>query len=82
MYGDPGQRGDGSGKAFLEEWRKEGRVLGYRTNGAPIATDNKAGLKLHSKLGFEVVGTIRDAAHKFDRWMDITLVQLALEGRG
>jgi L-amino acid N-acyltransferase YncA len=28
-----------------------------------------------------VVGTIRDAAHKFDRWMDITLVQLALEAR-
>jgi phosphinothricin acetyltransferase len=49
---------------------------------ATIATDNRAGLELHSKLGFEVVGTIRDAAHKFDRWMDITLVQLALEGRG
>ena len=28
-----------------------------------------------------IVGTIRDAAHKFDRWMDITLVQLSLEAK-
>jgi len=27
-----------------------------------------------------VVGTIKNAAHKFDRWMDITLVQRSLEG--
>jgi len=26
------------------------------------------------------VGTIKNAAHKFDRWMDITLVQRSLEG--
>jgi L-amino acid N-acyltransferase YncA len=25
------------------------------------------------------VGTIKNAAHKFDRWMDITLVQRSLE---
>jgi L-amino acid N-acyltransferase YncA len=25
------------------------------------------------------VGTIRNASHKFDRWMDITLVQRALD---
>jgi len=25
------------------------------------------------------VGTIRNAAHKFDRWMDITLVQRSLD---
>ena len=44
-----------------------------------VATDNRSGLELHSKLGFETVGTIRNAANKFDRWMDITLVQRSLE---
>ena len=58
---------------------KEARGLGYRTVVATIATDNRSGLQLHSRLGFEVVGTIKNAANKFDRWMDITLVQLALE---
>jgi L-amino acid N-acyltransferase len=82
VYVDPVHHGRGIGRALLAELITEARGLGYRTIVASIATDNRAGLELHSKLGFEVVGTIRDAAHKFDRWMDITLVQLALEGRG
>jgi phosphinothricin acetyltransferase len=82
VYVDPVHHGRGIGKALLTELIREARGLGYRTIVATIATDNRAGLQLHSKLGFEVVGTIRDAAHKFDRWMDITLVQLALEAKG
>jgi L-amino acid N-acyltransferase len=79
VYVDPVHQGRGIGRALLADLIKEARGLGYRTIVATIATDNRAGLQLHSKLGFEVVGTIRNAAHKFDRWMDITLVQLALE---
>jgi L-amino acid N-acyltransferase len=79
VYVDPVHQGRGIGRALLTDLIKEARGLGYRTIVATIATDNRAGLQLHSKLGFEMVGTIRDAAHKFDRWMDITLVQLALE---
>jgi L-amino acid N-acyltransferase len=49
-----------------------------RTIVATVATDNKPGLDLHRKMGFEVVGTILDGAYKFGRWMDITLVQRRL----
>src|SRR5712664_4225182 len=70
----------GVGRALLTELIKEARGLGYRTMVATIATDNRSGLALHKRLGFEVVGTIKNAAHKFDRWMDITLVQRSLEG--
>jgi L-amino acid N-acyltransferase len=79
VYVDPVHHGRGIGHALLKELIKEAKGLGYHTIVATIATDNRAGLALHSRLGFEVVGTIRHAAHKFDRWMDITLVQLALE---
>jgi L-amino acid N-acyltransferase YncA len=79
VYVDPVHHGQGIGKALLEELIKEARGLGYRTIVATIATDNRSGLQLHEKLGFETVGTIRHAAHKFDRWMDITLVQRLLE---
>src|SRR3989449_6366319 len=81
VYVDPVHQGRGIGKALLEELIKEARGLGYRTIVSTLATDNRSGLALHSRLGFEVVGTIKDAANKFDRWMDITLVQLALEER-
>ncbi|HVS50143.1 MAG TPA: GNAT family N-acetyltransferase [Candidatus Dormibacteraeota bacterium] len=79
VYVDPVHQGRGIGRALLTELIKEAQGLGYRTIVATIATDNRAGLALHSRHGFEVVGTIRNAAHKFDRWMDITLVQRSLE---
>jgi len=79
VYVDPVHQGRGIGRALLTELIKEARGLGYRTIVATIATDNRSGLALHARAGFEDVGTIRNAAHKFDRWMDITLVQKTLE---
>jgi L-amino acid N-acyltransferase len=79
VYVDPVHHGKGIGAALLTDLTNEARGLGYRTIVASVAKDNKAGLALFTKQGFEVVGTIRNAAHKFDRWMDITLVQKELE---
>ncbi|HYM97872.1 MAG TPA: GNAT family N-acetyltransferase [Candidatus Sulfotelmatobacter sp.] len=79
VYVDPVHHGRGIGRGLLSELIKEARGLGYRTIVATVAADNRAGLALHTRLGFEPVGTIKDAAHKFDRWMDLTLVQKSLE---
>ena len=79
VYVDPVHHGKGIGQALLTELITQAKGLGYRTIVATVATDNRSGLQLHSKLGFETVGTIRNAANKFDRWMDITLVQRSLE---
>ena len=78
VYVDPVHHGRGIGRALLTELIKQATGLGYRTIVATVATDNRSGLQLHEKLGFESVGTIRNAANKFDRWMDITLMQKAL----
>jgi L-amino acid N-acyltransferase len=80
VYVDPVHHGRGIGRALLTELINQARGLGYRTIVATVATDNRSGLQLHEKLGFESVGTIRNAANKFDRWMDITLMQRSLEG--
>jgi L-amino acid N-acyltransferase len=80
VYVDPVHQGRGIGRALLDALIKEATGLGYKTIVATIAADNRSGLELHSKLGFEMVGTIRNAANKFDRWMDIALVQRSLEG--
>lgn len=79
VYVDPVHHGKGIGSALLTELIKEARGLGYLTIVASVAKDNRAGLSLFSKLGFTTVGTIQNAAHKFDRWMDITLVQKPLD---
>jgi L-amino acid N-acyltransferase len=79
VYVDPVHHGRGIGRALLTELIKQAQGLGYRTIVATVATDNRSGLLLHEKLGFETVGTLRNAANKFDRWMDITLMQRSLE---
>ena len=79
VYVDPVHHGRGIGKALLSELINAARGLGYRTIVATIATDNRSGLQLHTGLGFEAVGTIRNAAHKFDRGVHITLVPHSLE---
>jgi phosphinothricin acetyltransferase len=79
VYVDPVHQGRGIGRALLAELIKEAQGLGYKTIVATVAADNRSGLQLHTKLGFEMVGTIRNAANKFDRWMDIALVQRSLE---
>lgn len=79
VYVDPVHHGKGIGKALLTDLIKEARGLGYLTIVASVAKDNRAGLALFTRLGFTTVGTIENAAHKFDQWMDITLVQRALD---
>src|SRR2546430_12082629 len=79
VYVVPVHHGQGIGGALLKALTVEARGLGYLTIVASVAKDNRSGLALFTKQGFEVVGTIRNAAHKFDRWMDITLVQKELE---
>lgn len=79
VYVDPVHHGRGIGASLLKALTDEARGLGYKTIVASVAKDNRAGLALFTKEGFGEVGTIRNAAHKFDRWMDITLVQKELE---
>ena len=79
VYVDPVHHGRGIGRALLTELIGQARGLGYRTIVATWPPTTARALQLHEKLGFESVGTIRNAANKFDRWMDITLMQKSLE---
>jgi len=75
VYVDPVYQKRGVGRELLSRAVEAARSTGCRTIVASVATDNVPGLKLHESLGFETVGTLKNAAHKFGRWMDITLVQ-------
>jgi phosphinothricin acetyltransferase len=43
-----------------------------------IDADNTASLLMHERLGFERVALLGEVARKFDRWLDLVLVQLTL----
>lgn len=39
---------------------------------------NRGSIRLHARLGFEPVGTMRDVGLKFGRWLDVVLMQRSL----
>ncbi|GGK66691.1 GNAT family N-acetyltransferase [Nocardia camponoti] len=43
---------------------------------AAIETGNSASIVLHERFGFKTVGQMPEVGRKFDRWMDLTLLQL------
>ncbi|HKF77870.1 MAG TPA: GNAT family N-acetyltransferase [Candidatus Dormibacteraeota bacterium] len=79
VYVDPLYQRRGVGRELLARLIEAARATGSKTIVASVAADNVSGLRLHQSLGFEVVGTLKNAAYKFSRWMDITLVQRALD---
>ncbi len=42
---------------------------------ARIVGGHEASIALHAAFGFEVVGTEREVGRKFNRWLDVVLMQ-------
>jgi L-amino acid N-acyltransferase len=74
-------------------WRRRGvarllmgELIGRATNAglhamiAGIDASNRESIVLHEQLGFTHAGTVREAAWKFGRWLDLAFYQLLLPG--
>lgn len=82
VYVREGLAGRGIGKALLDEliarceagpWRQMLAVIGNSGNAGSIA--------LHSRLGFQPIGTLNSVGFKLGQWVDTVLMQRAL-GQG
>ena len=72
-------RGKGVGQLLMQQLITSARSQQYHTMIGGIDILNKASISLHEKLGFTHAGTIRQAAYKFDRWLDLSFYQLLLD---
>lgn len=79
VYVDPLHHRKGIGRQIIDRLASAAAALGYRTMVVQVAADNVAGRRVHEAAGFRQVGTIHNAAHKFNRWMDITILELPLQ---
>ncbi len=70
----------GIGTILLKEVVKDAAKREYATIVAGIDSSNEKSIKMHKKLGFEDSGTIKRAGYKFGKWLDLTFLQLNLEG--
>ena len=69
----------GIGKQLLAALVHQAQAAGVRKLIAVIGDSANAGsIGVHRSLGFAHVGTIRACGWKFDRWLDIVLMDMAL----
>ena len=79
IYIEAGHRGAGLGRRLLEALIARAVQLGVHTMVGAIDVNNASSIALHRHLGFEHAGTIRHAAFKFSRWLDLAFYQLILD---
>jgi phosphinothricin acetyltransferase len=68
-------RGKGIGRALVEALFPRAAQLGMHVMIAHIDSAATASVRLHARLGFEMVGTFRQVAQKVDRWLDLVAMQ-------
>lgn len=66
----------GVAKALMAELLVRARRGTVHAMIAAIESSNTISIALHEKFGFETVGRLPEVGYKFDRWMDLTLMQL------
>jgi L-amino acid N-acyltransferase YncA len=82
IYMAPESAGKGWGRALLAELMAAFERAGARKVMAVIGDSGNAGsIGVHKALGFEHVGVVQSCGWKFDRWLDIVLMQKSI-GQG
>ncbi len=79
VYVAPGLEGRGIGRALLEELIRRCTALGFRQMIAVIGdSGHLPSIKFHESLGFREAGHLRSVGFKFERWVDIVILQRPL----
>jgi L-amino acid N-acyltransferase YncA len=79
IYLAPAATGQGVGRLLLAELLSQCEARGARQMLAVIGDSANAGsIGVHRALGFEQTGLMRSAGWKFDRWLDVVVMQRRL----
>jgi L-amino acid N-acyltransferase YncA len=79
IYLAPVAAGKGLGRALLAELLARLQAGGVRKVMAVIGDSANAGsIGVHAALGFDRVGVVKSCGWKFDRWLDIVLMEKTL----
>ena len=79
VYLDPAIHGAASACVLLQRLIEECETRGYRQMIAVIGDSANAGsIGVHTRCGFQMIGTHPNVGLKFGRWLDTVMMQLAL----
>ncbi len=71
-------RGHGIGKLLMTQLFTNARSAGIHSMFAGVSAENPAGITFHAKLGFTELARLAQVGRKFDRWLDLVLMQKML----
>jgi phosphinothricin acetyltransferase len=72
-------RGQGVGKALVASLVEHAQAAGLRQMLALIGdSENSGSIGVHASLGFQRAGVLRAVGWKFDRWLDVVIMQRSL----
>ncbi len=80
LYVDPAAQRTGAGSALMAGLIGRAEALGMHVMVGAIEARNAASLALHERFGFVRVGLMPEVGRKFDRWLDLVLMQKTLVG--
>ncbi len=78
VYVDRSHRGRGVGRLLMAELITLATRHGFHCIVARIGGDNQASISLHEACGFQMVGVEREVGRKFNRWLDVSVLQRML----
>lgn len=70
--------GRGVGKQMMTELVTTARAAGFHSIIARIEASSTASRALHASCGYDLVGIERQVGRKFNRWLDVAIMQLML----
>jgi phosphinothricin acetyltransferase len=81
VYVDVQHHGHGVGRAILSGLLDAAEASGFHAVFARIVGGHEASIRLHTGLGFEVVGTEREVGRKFGKWLDVVVMERLISSR-
>ncbi len=78
VYVAPEHTGSGIGRALTEALIEAARRAGHHVVVSQIVSENLPSIKLAERAGFRPVGTMHEVGRKFERWLDVLIMELVL----